>query len=661
MTVNLSDSSSFFEPQPGVQWEWFIDDQVITNSDDEDVEYTFDNPGVYEPFLVVTNSAGCTDTSWAPMIYVGEPLPINFDMSPSPVCIGEEVTFEALGDLSDFEYFNFDADNSRWAGCFLEEQQTFTFQNQPGDQDVTVTAVYNGCESTFTQSFQVNGAVGRVSFDCICETPLDYDFIAEVQNGSSWDWNFGDNTELLNDNSNVQTHSYAESGDYDVILTTNSDDGCPPFQDTLTVKVRQLEAIIDPLDTLLCAGVPYSFNASASQDNIEHCFTGYTMFWGDGTPPNQNADGAFEHDFTNAGEQTIRLAVEDENGCRDTTDYEVNVFGISASLNSNINTGCLPLDVDFIGSILADTTLADITWDFGDLTSEQGLDSILSHQFNFPPLLDPFTQQIIPWPVSFTATDVLGCTNTTTVDILPIIPEVQLGSVSDPTICVGDQITLSPSPNSDDWTYLWEINGVQYTDPTPQIVMDEPGTFDVTISIVDENGCPADSFEPAAIDVQAYPEAIITSTADELEALCYPLQATFTNSSNYFGEPEGDLQWDLGNGSPVQPLNTVATTYDAPGNYVASIEVSTSYGCSDSAIDTLIVVGPVASLSLAPDVICKGEMVTLTMSDTTDVWVWEWDFGDGTTASGENPVEHTYFFNPPGGIVNPTLTVWSLD
>lgn len=661
LVVAFSDSSTFFEDQPGVQWEWFIDDEVIVNSDPSSVSYTFTEPGEYEPFLVVTNSAGCTDTSYAPIIYVGGLLPIDFDMNPNPVCIGEEVSFEALGDLSDFEYFNFDADDSRWEGCFLEDQQTFLFQNEPGVQDVTITAVYNGCASTFTQEFTINGAVGRSRFDCNCDTPLDYDFTAEIQNGSSWDWDFGDATQILNDNTNFQSHSYAESGDYNLVLTTYSDDGCPPFVDTLAVFVRQIEAILDPIDTLLCAGVMFDLNAGLSIDNQEFCYTGYTVFWGDDTPPNFNATGAFDHEYATTGEKIIRLAVIDVNGCRDTTNYTVDVFGISTELASDVITGCIPLDVLFDGSALADTTIVNLVWDFDDGTTQAGLDFDVAHTFNFPLNIDPFTQNVIPWQVTFTAFDTLGCTSSSMVNIIPIVPEVELGNVSDPTACVGDVISFTPSPNLPTWNYTWTIDGEVYNEATPIIQFNEAGTFDVLISIVDENGCLDDSFDTAVLDVQAYPIPIISSTADELEVLCYPLQASFTNVSDYNDEPEGTISWDLGNGSPVQPLNTVSTTFDAPGIYVADMEVSTSNGCSASITDTLVVVGPVASISVFPEEICKGESVLLTMSDTADVWVWEWDLGDGTIASGENPVEHSYFFNPAGGTVNPVLTVWSLD
>lgn len=658
LNVLFSDSSSADPNLPLIEWEWHVEDEVIINSDSSSVVHSFNEPGEYQPFLIVTNEAGCIDTSWAPTIYVGEELPVNFNMNPSPVCVGEEVTLEALGDLSNFDYFNFDADNSRWSACFLDNEQSYTFQNETGLQDVTITAVYNGCPSTFTQEFQVNGAIGYSSYDCNCETPLEYTFHADVQGASSWDWEFGDGDIEESSTEITVLHEYDDSGDYDLILVSHSDDGCPSFRDTLSIQVRQVEAVLNT-DTLLCSGTEYVFDASQSVDNDFSCYSGYTVFWGDDSPPDWNSGGFFEHAYESSGDYTIQLAVYDVNGCRDTSEFPVQLFGISNDLSASAITGCLPLEVDFTGTVASDTTLVNFEWDFGDGFIENGLDLNNTHVFDFPVNEDPTGP--LPWLVQFEATDTLGCSSLATIEILPIVPEVEIANISDPTICVGDEVSITPNPNLETWDYLWTINGNEFTETVPTVLFNEAGDYDISLSISDENGCPDDLVDPQSINVQEYPEAILSSTADELDVLCYPIQATFTNESNYNGADPGGISWELGNGSPVQPLNSVATTYDQPGTYFASLEVSTSNGCTANAFDTLEVVGPVAIMSLAPDEICKGESVSFTMSDTSDVWVWEWDFGDGVVANSENPIEHSYFFNPPGGTILPTLTVWSLD
>ncbi|MBL0071617.1 MAG: PKD domain-containing protein [Bacteroidetes bacterium] len=61
------------------------------------------------------------------------------------------------------------------------------------------------------------------------------------------------------------------------------------------------------------------------------------------------------------------------------------------------------------------------------------------------------------------------------------------------------------------------------------------------------------------------------------------------------------------------------------------------------------------------DTICKGQSITFSIKDTSDVLGYLWDFGDGTTSPGISPVTHTYNINPPSGTTNVSLVLWSPD
>ncbi len=663
LTVMYADSSTSHPNQALLSWEWNINGETFIN-EGETIEYTFTEPGVYTSFLIVENSEGCIDTSYMDSIFVGEVLPLDFNFNPSPVCINDSITFEEITQNSNVEYWNFNGDGNSLEGCFLNSSQTVVFNDSTGIQPVTMTAIYNGCSTELTQNVEVLGAVGRLSYECNCDTPLDYAFNADVQNGSTWDWDFGDGTILTASTNTQEFHTYSQSGDYNAVLTTYSEDGCDPFVDTLVVKVRQLGGTVAS-DTLLCSGTPYMFQVNAI-DNKVTCTRGYHMFWGDGTPPTMNNTGTFEHVFNFSGSPEVFAAIIDDNGCRDTIRPNIRVFQLEAFADADILTGCLPLDVNFNGTFDSDTTIANVSWDFGDETI--GSESIISHQYNFPEPVNQFGQ-VIPWQAQYTITDAVGCSTADSINILPIVPTVQIQSTTDNTICVGDNTSFFPSVNNPDWTYEWDFGFETSNEPVPNITYNASGEFDVTLNIIDENGCPADAFQSSYISVENYPEAILTSTADELEVLCYPLQATFNNVSNYNGSEPGNIIWDLDNNSPVAPNNTVGFTYDEPGSYFINMEVLTANGCSDIAYDTLVVVGPVANLTTDIDLICKGETVVFNMIDTADVWVWQWDFGDGVVSDGvdfENneefsEIEHTYDFIPANGQVNATLTVWSLD
>jgi gliding motility-associated-like protein len=71
--------------------------------------------------------------------------------------------------------------------------------------------------------------------------------------------------------------------------------------------------------------------------------------------------------------------------------------------------------------------------------------------------------------------------------------------------------------------------------------------------------------------------------------------------------------------------------------------------------------GPVADFALAPSLICKGDAITFNIKDTTDVFTWHWDFGDGQDTTAVSPISHTYNVHPSGGTTNVTLVYWSQD
>ncbi|MBK6640992.1 MAG: PKD domain-containing protein [Bacteroidetes bacterium] len=159
--------------------------------------------------------------------------------------------------------------------------------------------------------------------------------------------------------------------------------------------------------------------------------------------------------------------------------------------------------------------------------------------------------------------------------------------------------------------------------------------------------------------VQPYPLAGFVTTADTLFNKCYPLLVSITDTSivNIFGS----RSWDLGNGVATVGNPTVGTIYQTPGTYTISLIETTTNGCSDTVSRSITVEGPVGNFNILNDTICKGQSITFSIKDTSDVLGYLWDFGDGTTSPGISPVTHTYNINPPSGTTNVSLVLWSPD
>ena len=195
LTVELSDSSTSVEPI--VLWEWdYGDGQTATFNNGDPHEHIFTDPGEYGVQLIVTNDAGCMDTSYLLVIEVGDQITPNFEVDLTEVCPGDSVNFTNLTPLDNIDAFHYTTDNSRSFHCFNEADLTWAYVQETGPMDVTLTVEYNGCFSSFTQSNLINvkGPIAQFDYLVDCANPFDIAFFDESMDATSIIWDFGDGT-----------------------------------------------------------------------------------------------------------------------------------------------------------------------------------------------------------------------------------------------------------------------------------------------------------------------------------------------------------------------------------------------------------------------------------------------------------------------------------
>lgn len=647
LTVMFSDSSSSNEDI--VSWEWIYGtagSELVTNGDPR--TFTFNTPGEYDVVLVITNSAGCRDTSYAVQILVGDNIVPDFTVDQTAVCPGDTVVFNDITNNPNIDEWHFETDDGRSFHCADEDELMWVFATETGTMDVTLTVGYNGCYSSTTRDdiIQVNGPIAHIDYQVECDAPFDFVFRDSSDDATSIIWDFGDGTPVSTMPDSV-LHTYADTGVYTVYLTAeNNVSGCPASIDSVEVHVRDLMASFfigeSPTDTFLCQGEEYDLNAMMSVDVDADCWRGFTYYFDD-TRPITTQDSIIPRVFNQPGRQTVRLVAMDINGCLDTAEVRVGVYRVTPDFELDKPRICLPSTVNFLDLSVGDTTIASIEWDLGN-----GLMSSASNPSATYTDASIMGNSII---VSVTATDVVGCGGTA-MDTITIYEPVSTIQASDNIICEGEMINFAASDFTQEGSFLnfdWNFdNGEVGMAQFDTITYTMPGNYTVTLNYTeDSTGCMGST--TTDIEVQEFPVASFISNFDNEPFICHPQQFLLNSTTQ---SPHGlNYNWSLDG----QSLGSEAAFAASLGKGTFDIELIVSTvggGCMDTISRSYTLVGPEGDFDLDPTIICKGEDATVTLRDTVDITSFTWDFGDGTLVNNTDPATHTFNdANPPSTAV----------
>jgi gliding motility-associated-like protein len=139
--------------------------------------------------------------------------------------------------------------------------------------------------------------------------------------------------------------------------------------------------------------------------------------------------------------------------------------------------------------------------------------------------------------------------------------------------------------------------------------------------------------------VKAQPGAAFTATP---LSGCTPLVVSFTDQSS--GTPTA-WEWDLGNGTTSTQQNPTTTYFNA-GVYTVSLKVTNAAGSNTLTKTQYIKVDdkPVADFTAPVTSGCfplRVNFSDLSTGGSAAITAWEWDFGDGTISTAQNPF-HIY-------------------
>jgi gliding motility-associated-like protein len=330
-------------------------------------------------------------------------------------------------------------------------------------------------------------------------------------------WNFGDGSASTGTSNPIHSFSAGITGDTSYIITLNTQciSGPPSIAYDTVLVYKKPKVNFLSNKTTLCA-----LTDSACFINLSTFGPGYTCLWnfGDFTTSNQ-----FQpcHIYTTGGVYSVQLTVTNTHGCANSLTFNNYVNVIPApNLDFNISSflGCAPMGVSFTN--ITDTVTTSFTswqWNFGDGTPSVNAFNPSLHIFNSPGT----------YFISMSATNSLGCSNTTTKAIVVRTTPTSIFTATSP-VCtfVTDVIKYTGNGGSGS-TFSWNFAGgvaSPGTGPGPHnTYWNNSGIMNVSLTVTD-SGCSSSTTLPVIVN----PRPSVTLSVSPNDTICQGQSVTFT-------------------------------------------------------------------------------------------------------------------------------------
>ncbi|MEX2485770.1 MAG: PKD domain-containing protein, partial [Brumimicrobium sp.] len=282
--------------------------------------------------------------------------------------------------------------------------------------------------------------------------------------------------------------------------------------------------------------------------------------------------GTFYYDWGADGSENVA----DTNVCLDGNEQTYNVIytdGLSDTCSASITIYsdlqveldadtliCGLTEIDLVPTTSGGSGNFDYEWSTGDVT----------------PQLDDVDTTSLYW-VEITDIDHPNCNNRDSA-MIEIYPNPDIDFSVFP-LCLGvpsefeDATTLPDGYNIDSWNWNFDDNGATSNDQNPIHSFSDVGDYDVTLTVVTENGCDSDSTRMITVDPQPVADF-------NFEDVCHGETTMFTDEST------GDYattDWDFDDGSPINTESDPAHEYAEDGDYNVTLIITSASGvCGDT-------------------------------------------------------------------------------
>ena len=629
-----------------VAWSWNFGDGHTSSL--RNPTHQFTQNGVYQVTLTITDNNGAQDQISQPVSVGNIPPVANFDYTPDFPLVGQPVEFTDHSEDPDGHIVS-------WLWDFGDGFQS-TAQNpahayqDDGVYTVRLTVTDDDGATTWIEKLVVIGnSSPHAAFSFSPPAPLAGQTIQFIDESTdpdgqimSWEWDFGDGTTSTERN---PTHTYETPGTYKVKLQVVDDDGA---SDMVEQEVNVGGVLADfewsPRNPIAMEPVQFTDRSISGEDDI----VSWSWDFDDGgTSTRRNPVHTFEDD----GPYSVRLRVETKSGMVAQAVYVVEVRNAPPVPDFSFapEQPRIGEEVEFNAAGTTDPDgdeLISFQWDFNGDGDIDATGVAVTHVFTTQGGHD----------VTLYVTDADGgqASVTKTVPIEVNAPVARF-TYEPQYPRAGETVFFDASESSDPdgriVFYEWDFNGDGISDRTGKLVtwaFPVGGTHDVTLTVTDDDGLKGRLTRGVYVRINTPPVAAFSFVPEQPTV---GVEIQFNDESE---DPDGEIvswHWNFGDGSVSDEQNPTHV-YIAKGDYQVTLTVTDDQGLSDTVTQVVSLVNspPEADFSWTPERPAARQEVVFS-AEATDpdpddmVTSYTWDFGDGTTGSGE---EITHVYSDPG-------------
>ncbi len=597
LAVNFTNTTVANSVSTPVSYEWNFGDIPNPNalqSTAVNPTHIYNTVDTFTVRLIVTDNHGCKDTIISPgAINVTLPL-ADFIAPDTTICLGDQVCFFNFSVGNNLSYlWNF-GDPGSGAGNTSSLQNPCHLYSTPGFKTVKLIVLDpNGCSDTLIKTAYIN--VGDLSGSFVANVistncpPLVVSFNNTTIGagvGSTFYWNFGDGVFSVVQN---PQHIYSVAGDFTVTLIVVNTSGC---SDTVIytnyIHIGGANAVVSSTGNIGCSPVNICFNITSSNS--------INFIWNLGDTASFIDDTAVCHTYSNSGIYRAEVFLNDGIGC--IYPYFIDSIYVvedTAFFSMTPNDLCAGGFVQFHDSSNAITPFT-LLWDFG-----------LPGVSDTSTLSDPLFQFNLPgdFPVTLTSTAQPGCSDIW-IDTIHVTPPplanftfVTSGLCQSATVQFNDSsVSLSSIVN-----YQWDfddllsgaLNFSSVSSPTH--IYNAPGSFDVKLIVVANNGCSDTIFKNITIN----PTPIAGVNNDTSICTGGSVDLIGAGGVTYLWSPSNSLTNSTSSTTAASPSNN--TTY--------TLTVTDNLGCQASANIIVQLYSLPVSNAGTDGIVCENDTVQL--------------------------------------------------